>query len=154
MMNYSQMTDVELLMEKSHMEQVGYAGEVQLLEINEELEKRWSARRQAKNQFNRTCINPRSSQDMFVLSDSQNQLYKDIKENFVDDFLNFSDSSVGWYAIEHFSQSVVNEINDDIEGVTVVSWSKYEMVIECEGLQFYIGLPNDDSHFEILAIYI
>jgi hypothetical protein len=46
MKNYQNMTDVELLMEKSHMEQIGYAGEVQLMDINEELQNRWNARKQ------------------------------------------------------------------------------------------------------------
>ena len=50
MKNYKNMTDVELLMEKCYMEQLGYAGEVQLLEINEELASRKQARQQAEAQ--------------------------------------------------------------------------------------------------------
>lgn len=49
MLNYQNMSDVELLMEKSHMEQIGYAGEVQLLEINEELGRRKQARLDKEN---------------------------------------------------------------------------------------------------------
>jgi hypothetical protein len=39
-MMYKTMTTAELLAEKSHMEQLGYVGDVQLLEITEELNKR------------------------------------------------------------------------------------------------------------------
>jgi hypothetical protein len=49
MMNYKNMSDVELLAEKSYMEQLGYAGEVQLMEINEELAKRFEERRNARD---------------------------------------------------------------------------------------------------------
>lgn len=150
-MDYSQMTDIELLMEKSYMEQVGYAGEVQLLEINEEIQKRFAERKQQGKE--RYYANPNSKRDMNLFSDSQKQIIKDIQENFVDDFLNFEDTSVGWYAIGKFDQRIVDEINDDIEGVTVVSWGDYEMTIECDGLEFYISLPYDDSRFTILKIY-
>ncbi|MBD1379177.1 hypothetical protein [Metabacillus arenae] len=42
MMNVNQLTTEELLMEKSHMEQLGYPGEVMLLEITEEIQKRYA----------------------------------------------------------------------------------------------------------------
>jgi hypothetical protein len=44
MLNLQNLSDVELLMEKSYFEQLGYAGEIQVLEIIEELERRWDAR--------------------------------------------------------------------------------------------------------------
>jgi len=51
MKNVKTMTDVELLMEKSHMEQLGFSGEVQLLEINEELAKRWANRKKQEEKL-------------------------------------------------------------------------------------------------------
>jgi hypothetical protein len=45
-MNYSNMKDWELLAERSHMEQLGFNGEVQILEIDEELQRRRSEKAQ------------------------------------------------------------------------------------------------------------
>jgi hypothetical protein len=46
MMNYREMKDWELLAERSHMEQLGFNGEIQILEIDEELTRRRSEKAQ------------------------------------------------------------------------------------------------------------
>jgi hypothetical protein len=57
---------------------------------------------------------------------------KEIQENFVDDFLNFEDTSVGIYWIGKLDQYIIDEINSDCEEVVVKKWEENKMLMEVD----------------------
>lgn len=64
---------------------------------------------------------------------------KDIHDNFVEDYLNFEDTSVGIYSVGYLTDDIIRDIvsEDDIE---VLEWTNESMTIFVEGYQFKIEI--------------
>jgi hypothetical protein len=54
----------------------------------------------------------------------------DMQENFVEEYLKFEDTSVGWYSINSIDERVVEDINSNVEEVKVVGWDKNKLNLE------------------------
>jgi hypothetical protein len=65
------------------------------------------------------------------MTESKEQILKDIKENICNDFLNAHDPSVGIYRASKIDDWVIEEINES-EGIKVVSYTSNSVLLDCD----------------------
>jgi hypothetical protein len=72
-----------------------------------------------------------------------------IQENFLDDYLNFDDHSVGIYSVGYLNSDIVKEINEGIEGIEIVEFKKHKAMLSVDDKYYLqIDLVNNFDYDE------
>ena len=80
---------------------------------------------------------------------NKDTLLKELNENLILDGINFEDTSVGWYRISDLEKWAKDEL-PDYEGISLVSATKDNCIINCEGHLFEIFLDVERCGDEVI----
>lgn len=77
------------------------------------------------------------------MSQTKEQRVRGRVQDFLDEYMNYEDESVGIYAVYTMDDETVRDIEENINGMTVGNWQEDRFVIECEGVSVIVGFVYD-----------
>ena len=88
------------------------------------------------------------------LNEKNMELYNDYVE-FVNEYLNFEDTSVGIYRINEITKDIIKEIEENVQNINIIYWNKDTIIFkegDNEVIVKYVTIDSENSMWTLFII--